>query len=109
VKKVLGHICNFLASHDLQSVIRQTSGIDLTAAAKSVYTWLVLVPICIYLLWTKKFKLMIFLASFFLFILLVQKTLTTSGGQVDLHNVLAFVGGTTALVALNLYLLFVRE
>lgn len=109
MKEIPANIYNFLASHDLPTVLQQIRKLDLAVVAKSIYTWLIVAPLCIYLLWTKKIKAIIALVSFFLFVLLAQKTLGQSSGQMDLHNVLVFIAGTVALIALNLYLLFVRE
>ena len=102
-------VCQFLASHDLPTVLRELHKVDLAVVAKNPYTWLVVIPIVISLLWKKKFKLIIALVSVFLFILLAQNTLTQSGNQVHLQDVLLFIGGTTALLGVNLYLLFIRE
>ncbi len=102
--------CKFLASHDLPTILRELHKIDLAVVAKNPYTWLVTVPIAISLLWKKKFKVIIALVSIFLFILLAQNTLaSSSGSRVHLQDVLLFVGGTTALLGVNLYLLFIRE
>ena len=109
MKEIPVQIYHFLATNDLPTVLRTISRVNPAAVAKSIYTWLVVVPICIYLLWTKKFKAMIAVASLFLFLLLAQKTLTQSGDSVNLHDVLVFIAGTVALIALNLYLVLVRE
>ncbi|MDR3566581.1 MAG: hypothetical protein P4L43_00990 [Syntrophobacteraceae bacterium] len=109
MKEVLTHIHNFMASQSLPTVLRELRSGKLDFLMKSAYTWLVVAAISMYLLWTRKFKAIIALASVFLFVLLAQKTLAQSGAPMDLRNVLTFVAGTAALVGLNLYLLFVRE
>ena len=109
MKEIPAQIYHFLTTNDLPTVLRQMRRLNLAAIAKSIYTWLVVAPICIYLLWTKKFKAIIALVSLCLFFLLIQMTLAKSGEHIDLHNILIFIAGTVALLAFNLYLFFVRE
>lgn len=109
MKEIQAQIYHFLATNDLPTLLRQIGKVDPAVVAKSIYTWLVVAPICIYLLWTKKFKAITALVSLFLFFLLIQKTLVQSGDRMNLHNVLVFIAGTVGLISLNLYLLFVRE
>ena len=77
--------------------------------ARSAYTWLIILPILIYLLWTKKYKIITAIVSFFLFLLLIQKTLSPTGETLSLHDLLIFLSGAVALIGLNIYLLFVRQ
>ncbi|MGC9195828.1 MAG: hypothetical protein ACP5IL_10290 [Syntrophobacteraceae bacterium] len=107
--EILTQIYQYMASHDIQTLSRQISNLDMATLATSIYTWVIGVPILICLLWTKKFKLIIAFATFCLFLVLLQKTIMNSGDKVNLQNVLSFVGGTTALIALNLYLFFIRQ
>ncbi|MGC8494842.1 MAG: hypothetical protein ACP5SH_24225 [Syntrophobacteraceae bacterium] len=109
VVRMYHSVCKFLASHDLPTVLRELHKVNLAVVAKNPYTWLVTVPIVVSLLWKKKFKLIIALVSAFLFLVLAQNTLASSGTRVHLQDVLLFVGGTTALLGVNLYMLFIRE
>ncbi len=109
MKEVWTHIHNFLVTQSIPTILREIQNGGLMVLAKSVYAWLVAGSIVIYLLWTRKFKAIIALASLVLFVLLIQKTLAQPGNQLDLTNVLLFIGGTTALIGFNLYLLFVRD
>jgi hypothetical protein len=109
VKEVLMHIYHFLAAHDFITILKEIHKLDWMLIASSVYTWLVVLPILTYLLWTRKFKRITALGSLFLFLLLIQKTLSPAGENLSLRNLLIFLSGAVALVGLNLYLLFVRE
>jgi hypothetical protein len=109
VKEVLTHIYNFLASHDLATVIRKLSSIKLSVLASSPLAWFIGLPICIYLLWAKKIKSIVGIASFLAFVVLAQGTVMQTGNDINLHDIMVFVGGTAVLVSLNLYLLFIRQ
>ncbi|MDR3554098.1 MAG: hypothetical protein P4L55_05040 [Syntrophobacteraceae bacterium] len=109
LKEVLTHIYNFMASHDLTTVIQQISTVKLSVIAKSPLAWLIGLPIFTYFLWTKKIKAMVGIVSFFAFALLAQNTVMQTGNELNLQDVVVFVGGTAVLIALNLYLLFVRQ
>ena len=109
MKEALTQIQNFLTSQNLPTVMKELEKGGLNVLMKSAYTWMIVAPLSIYLLWTRKFKAIIFIVSLFLLVLLAQKTLAQSGDQIELPNVLMFVLGTAALAGLNFYLLFVRE
>lgn len=109
MKEALMHIYNFLAAHDFITILEDIRKLDWSRMARSVYTWLVIVPLLIYLLWTKKFKIITAVVSLFLFLLLIQKTLSPASDTLSLHNLLIFLSGAVVLIGLNLYMLFVRE
>jgi hypothetical protein len=116
VKEVLDHIeevphriYNFLAANDFPSLLEAIRHIEWSHVMRSPYTWLVILPILIYLFWTKKYKIITAAVSFFLFLLLIQKTLSPSSETLSLHDLLIFLSGTVVLIGLNLYLLFVRQ
>ncbi len=102
-------IYKFLAAQDIETISREAGKFSLATAAKSPYTWLIGAPILSYLLWTKKFKAIIAIVSFFLFVLLLQHTVLDTKGTISLDDMLRFIGGATALIGINLYLLFIRQ
>lgn len=109
VKAVLQRIWDFLADNDFDSIVEASRKLDWSQIAKSPYTWLIIVPFLIFLLWTKKYKIIIAIASFCLFILLIQKTLSHPGPTLALDDLLIFLAGAIALIGLNIYMFFVRE
>ena len=109
MKEVLTHIQNFLASQSLPVILQEIQNGGITAIAKNTYTWLLAGTLCIYLLWTKKFKLIIALASIYPLAMLTQKTLAESGDKLDLNTVLIFISGTAVIIGVNVYLLFIRD
>jgi hypothetical protein len=109
VKGLLNSIYDFLAANDFPTIINAFSKLEWSQMAKSAYTWFIILPLLTYLLWTKKYKIITSIASFFLFLLLIHKTLSSSGETLSLKDLLIFLSGTVALIGLNLYLLFLRE
>ena len=109
MKELLNRIYDFLASHDFPTLLEAIRKLEWSQVAISVYTWLIVLPLLIYLLWTKKYKIITAIVSFFLFLLLIQKTLAPAGEALSLHDLLIFLSGAVVLIGLNLYLLFVRE
>ena len=109
MKEFLNHIHDFLAAHDFPSLLKDIHDLGWHQVATSAYTWLIVLPLLIYLLWTKKYKLIIAAASFFLFLVLIQHTLSPADETLSLHDLLIFLSGAVCLVGLNLYLLFVRQ
>jgi hypothetical protein len=109
VKELVNNIYDFLAAHDFPTLVEAMSKIEWSQVARSPYTWFIILPLLTYLIWTKKYKTITALASLFLFLLLVQRTLQSAGETLSLDNLLIFVSGTVALIGLNLYLVFVRE
>ena len=109
MKEILQHIYDFLASNDSGVLLQRFRDLEWSQAARSIYTWLVIAPLLTFLLWTKKFKIITAIASFFLFLLLVQRTFSPSMETLRLHDLLVFLSGAVALVGLNIYLLFIRE
>ncbi len=109
MKELLKSIYDFLATHDSLTVIAAFRKLEWSQVARSAYTWFIIVPLLIYLLWTKKYKTITAIASFFLFLLLIQRTLSHSGDTLPLSDLLTFLSAAVALIGLNLYLLFIRQ
>ncbi|MGA3117878.1 MAG: hypothetical protein ABSF90_26025 [Syntrophobacteraceae bacterium] len=109
MKQLFNSIYDFLAANDFPTLLEACRKLEWSQLARSAYTWLIVLPILIFLLWTKKFKILIAIASFFLFLLLLQKTMTHAGETLSLQDLLIFLSGAVALIGLNLYLFLVRE
>ena len=109
MKGLLNHIWDFLAANDFPTVMAALRKLQWIQVARSIYTWFIILPVLTYLLWTKKYKIITAIASFFLFLLLIQRTLSPSGETLSLPDLLIFLSGAVALIGLNLYLLFIRE
>ena len=109
MKKILDNIYDFLATHDFPTLLEAIKKLEWSQVARSPYTWLIVLPLLIYLLWTKKFKILTACASFFLFLVLIQRTLSPSGDTLSLHNLLMFLAGAVVLLGVNIYLIFIRQ
>jgi len=109
MKEFLNRIYDFLATHDFPTLLGAIHDLEWRQVGRSAYTWLIVLPLLIYLLWTKKYKLITAIASFLLFLVLLQNTLSPAGDTLSLHDLLIFLAGASALVGLNLYMLFIRQ
>jgi hypothetical protein len=109
VKELPHRIYEFLVAYDFPTILEEFQKLEWKDILRSGYTWMIVMPILVFLLWTKKFKIIISLASFVVFMVFLKYTLAPTGESVSLHNVLIFVGGAAAMVGLNLYLLFIRD
>jgi hypothetical protein len=106
---ILHRLLDFLASNDFPSLLESVRKLEWSQVIRSPFTWLVAGPIVIGLFWTKSYKILTATVSFFLFLLLIQKTLSPAGETLSLHDLLIFLSGTVALVGINFYFLFVRQ
>lgn len=109
VKDLPHRLHEFLATNDFPTLLAAIDKFEWGQIVRSIYTWAFALPIFIYLVWTRKFKAIIALVSFALFIVLIQKTLAPAGDTLALNDLLIFVGGVAALVGLNFYMIFVRQ
>ncbi len=109
MKEYLLRMYDFLAANDFPTLMESIRQLDWRVVLKSGYTWLIAAPILIFILWTKRFKILIAFASLAGFLLLLQYTLPPAGEKIPLNDLLVFIGGSMGLVGLNLYLLFIRE
>ncbi len=109
VKEFFLRIYDFLVANDFPTLLENIRQMEWTTVARSAYTWLIALPLLIYLLWTKKFKFLISLVTFGLFIILLQFTLSPPDVKQPLSDLLTFLAGASALVGLNLYLYLVRD
>ncbi len=105
----LKQIYDFLAAHDFPTLMEDMRQLEWSQITGNVYTWLITLPLLTFLVWTKKFKIIISLVTCGLFLLLVQRTLSPAGQTLAIHDLLVFLGGAVALIGINLYLLFIRE
>ena len=107
--KLLDYIYDFLVKNDFPTLLESLRKLEWSVIAKSIYTWLIVLPIVVFLFWTKKFKTIVAIASVFLFLLLIQKTVAPGGDTLSLHDILIFMSGTVVLIGLNIYMIFVRQ
>jgi hypothetical protein len=107
--KYLDKIYNFLATNDFPTLLASMRELDWDRVLKSGYTWLVVLPVLGALIWTKSIKTIVALVSVFLFLLLVQHTLSPAKEALQLNDLLTFIGGAAALVGVNIYFSFIRQ
>ncbi len=100
---------DFLAANDFLTLMESVRQLDWHNALKSGYTWLIVFPILVAIVWTKRFKFLLAMVSLVLFVVLLQYTLPPPDKKIMLDDLVTFLGGTFALVAANIYFLFIRE
>lgn len=109
MQQLLNRSYEFLRKYDFPTMLRAINKIEWRQAAVSPYTWLVVLPLMTFLLWTKRIKIIISIASFLAFSLLIGNNLSPAGETLSLHNVLVFLVGAAAVIGLNVYLIFIRQ
>ncbi len=109
MKELLSDFYNFLVRYDFPTLLVAFRKLEWSHVAKSGYTWFIVLPILISLVWTKKYKAIVALVSSFLFLVLVQSTLSSVDGVLSLHDLFIFLSGAVVLIGINLYLIFIRE
>lgn len=109
MEKLFHHILDFLAAHDFPTLMDAIHKLEWTQVLRNPFTWLVGLPILVFLIWTKKIKTLVAVVSCFLFLLLIQKTFSGADGMLSLHDLFIFLGGAVALIGVNLYLILVRQ
>lgn len=109
IQELLHKFVDFLAANDFPTLLEAFRHLSWKAVAMSPYTWLILLPLFTVLVWTKRFKFLVSIGSFFVFLYLLQTTLPAVDGKIPLHDLLVFLGGTLGLIGINVYLIFIKE
>ncbi len=108
LRKIWEAFINFLAAYDSSKIAELVRDLKWQEVAANPYVWLIGLPTLGYLLVRKRFKALMLLFSLVGFLYLLQHTLPSSGDNIPLDKLLTFVGGSVALVFVNLYFLFIR-
>ncbi|MHC1729851.1 MAG: hypothetical protein AB9866_28260 [Syntrophobacteraceae bacterium] len=109
MKEFFLRIYEFLAANDFPTLLESVRQMEWKEVSRSIYTWLIALPLLVYLIWRKKVKTIVFLATSVLFIVLLQYTLSPPGQSLPLEDLLKFLGGAVALVGINFYMIFIRD
>lgn len=109
LKAVWDSIVKFLTDYDAKKIAEVLRKVDWAEVIKEPLTWVIGVPVLIFFVWRKQYRVLLFAASSVLFLLLLQNTLPHSGQSMELPKILEFIGGTIILVGLNLYFLIMRD
>ncbi|MGA7875351.1 MAG: hypothetical protein WCA08_06775 [Desulfoferrobacter sp.] len=100
---------HFLAEYDSQKITETFRQLNWDEVLHKPLFWLIFVPVLGYLLWKRRFHTLLLIFSLVLFVALVLNTLPPAGQPIPLNKILTFIGGSVALVAVNLYFFFVRS
>ncbi len=102
-------IFEYLKANDFPTILESIRQLEWSVVSRSIYTWMIALPIIIFLVWRKKVKTIVFLATSILFILLLQTTLSPPGESLPLEDLLKFLGGAVVLLGVNFYMIFIRD
>jgi hypothetical protein len=109
MKEFLQKIYNFLVVNDFPTLLESIRQIKWADFIKNPLAWLIILPITVALVWTKRFKIIAAIASFAAFLLLLQNTLPPMGDKIPLNDLVIFCGGAFGLVFFNLYIFIIKE
>lgn len=99
----------FLLEWDLLKVQEAVRDLDWGKVLATPAVWLVSVPVLGYMVWKRQFRMMLLLASLLVFTLMLPQMMPADGETIPFSKLILFLGGTLALVLINLYFLFVRR
>ena len=99
---------NFLAIYDSQKLAELIHDLDWQQLLHNPLFWLSATPLLGFLIWKRHFHFLLLMLSLVLLTVLVLNTLPPAGEPIPLNKIVTFIGGSVALVALNLYFLIVR-
>jgi hypothetical protein len=108
IKEYWQKLVAFLAEYDLQKVsdlVREVEWRDLGNHPSFAAVGFALL---LYMVFKKRFKTILVLASLVLFLGLVKYTVPPDGGNIPLDKLITFIGGSVILAGANLYVLFMR-
>jgi len=109
IKNYWEKFVKFLADYDARKIVESVQQLDWNEQLWNPYIWLIGLPLLIYLTWKRKFNILMLAGSFVVFIFLVQNTLPPPGGAIPLDKILIFLGGSVALLGVNVYFLIMRS
>jgi hypothetical protein len=109
VNNLLQQAYDFLVVNDFPTLMELIRNLEWGVVLKSGYTWLILFPILAAIVWSKRFKFLVALASLVIFVMVLQYTLPPPDKKIMLEDLLVFLGGTFALLSANIYFIFIRD
>ncbi|MGC8719133.1 MAG: hypothetical protein ACP5TY_03885 [Thermodesulforhabdaceae bacterium] len=109
LSKFFSQLWEFIKTYNVSKILELIHSINWIELAKSPITWAVAAVVLAVIVLTKRYRYIIVALSVVAFAFLVDKTLPTQLENVELKNILGFFTGTVAIVAIDFYLLFVKE
>lgn len=108
LKVIWQSFTGFLAEYDSHKITEIFRDLDWHEVVHTPLVWLVGLPILGYLVWKRRFQTLLLIFSLIAFVALLLSVLPSAGQPIPLSKIVAFIGGSLALVLVNLYFLFVR-
>lgn len=108
LKQMWKAFIDFLVTYDSNKITEILRNVKWEEVPSNPYVWLIGGPILLYLLIKKRFKTLVLLSSLGVLLYLLEITLPASEDAIPFEKLMTFLAVTVALVALNLYFLFMR-
>lgn len=99
----------FLTEYKIEKVSEVVQNLDWKEIIRNPLVWIITLSLMGLIIWKQQFKLLLVLASFVAFVFLIQVALPPGGQSIPLSSLLKFVGGTMALIGINVYFLIIRS
>ncbi|HAA03929.1 MAG TPA: hypothetical protein DCE18_11205 [Syntrophobacteraceae bacterium] len=99
----------FLLEYDLLRIQEEVRNLDWSKVLSNPVVWFVSVPLLGYMIWKRKFRMILLFASMLVFTLMLPHMMPGAGEAIPFPKLILFLGGTLALVLINLYFAFVRR
>ncbi len=102
-------LVEFLTEYKTERIAEVIRNLDWQEILRNPIAWVISLTLLGLAVWKQKFKLLIAVASLVAFVFLLQMTLPPAGQSISLTDLVKFVGGTMALLAVNVYFLIIRN
>jgi len=99
----------FLKEMDVRAIAQWIRQLDWTQLLTNPLFWLGLLTFLAWVVWKKRYKVLILLVSVMAFMALLQHSLPPPGAErIEFFALLQFLGGAVVIIGLNLYLFFIK-
>jgi len=109
IKSVWQEVVRFLTEYDLNKIMDILSGVDRQEVLLSPFTWLVSVPLLVYLIVRRHYRILLVGISAAVFVFFLQTRFPPAGETIPLSKLLEFLGVAIGIIGVNVYLLFIRD
>lgn len=100
---------NFLATYDLKTLVKALYKIDWKALLYNPATWVVGGIVLIWVIISKRYGLLVFLASISALCYIFYKTVPQNIEEVEISKLVTFFGATLGVMIFNLYYFVIRK
>lgn len=102
-------LIHFFKTYDTQRVVNAVDRLSWQDVTGHPWIGLLGAGVLVYLVWMRRLRFLLLLASAVVFVHLLLAAFPGTGGAIPLHKLLIFIGGCVGLVVVNLYFWMIRE